>query len=152
MRCSLPPHGDCPTAERCEIEGCRRFLEPNTVAAAREPIELEYQPGKIMRGLMALTDRTERAVKRGPTPFAPATIADRASIPAQEPAAVSATAPPPLPPAPPETVRQVIASVGLPPAPAELRIVAIPGPAWIVYLGDKPLGLVSRIEQLGPPR
>lgn len=130
MRCQVQHARDCPTAERCEIEGCRQPYGPPAQALVpeRPQIPLDYQPGRLMRGLMALTDRGAVAVKRGPTPFAPA-------LPAPEPPAMSAT----VPPAPaPEPL----------PLPAELRVVPISG-GWIVYRGAIPAAVASDPASLG---
>ena len=150
MRCQAAMTRECPTSAACELQGCLQPYGPaapgTALAVERQPIDLpvleDYQPGRIMRGLMALTDRGERAVKRGPTPFA--------VLPApQEPEPVSATAaPPPLPPAPVSSPPQPSAPANLPPPPAELKVVAIPG-GWIIYAGDRPAAVASDPAGLG---
>jgi hypothetical protein len=154
VRCQTAPARDCPTAERCELEGCLQpYNRPGSTAIARErqPIDLpaldDYQPGRIMRAMMALQDMGVVAVKKGPTPFAPgpapATITYRPEeLPTMSisqstlnPAAEPAPGPKPAAPAP---------------AAAELRVVEVPGPAWLVYVGGKLLGMTTRLERLGP--
>jgi hypothetical protein len=147
MRCSRYITQDCIEPELCEIMGCQAGVPGNAVAAPREPIALDYKPSGIIRGLMALADRGERAVRRGPPPLA-------ATLPAPEPPPMSQ--PSPQEPPPPRLTEPTPPAAPAPsPAPAppvaDLRILAIPN-AFVVYLGDRPLGMVMRIEQIGPPR
>ena len=130
MRCHPNPAWDCiGDPDLCGISGCQRLAPKTALVRERPQIPLDYKPGRVMRGIMALTDRGTAAVKRGPTPFAPA-------LPSPEPPAMSATVPPAPEPQPAPTL-----------APPEVRILELPGPAWVVYLGDRPLGMTMRIER-----
>jgi hypothetical protein len=148
MRCHRYPAQDCVEPELCELMSCQSGVPQLTgLAVQRVPIDLNYQPGRVMRAMMALTDRTERVVRRGPTPLA-------ATLPAPEPPPMSQ--PSPQEPPPPRLTEPTPPAAPAPsPAPAppvaDLRILAIPN-AFVVYLGDRPLGMVMRIEQIGPPR
>lgn len=113
--------------------------------APRKPIDLDYRPGRVVRALMAITDRGEAMVRRGPAPFAPEP---------EEPPPVSdaPAAPPPLP----ETVRQVLASVNLPSAPpprpppsnravSEIRARRV-GRGWLIYADGAEVDVTSDSE------
>ena len=132
MRCLIHPARDCPLADRCEIEGCLQpsGYAPQALIPERAPIDLPYQPSRLTRRWMALVDRGTAMVRRGPAPFAPA-------LPPPEPPAMNPIAPEPQPqPAPAPTL-----------PPPEVRILEVPGPAWVVYLGGTPIGLTTRIER-----
>lgn len=131
---------ECPTTETCELKGCQQPYGPPAAALIpeRQPIPLDYQPGKLMRFAMALTDRGAVAVKRGPTPFA--------AIPAPEPPPMPEPAP--LPPAPPPAPEPAPALHSLPVSP--LRVLEAPGPVFLVYIGDQLLGMTQRIDKLVP--
>jgi hypothetical protein len=151
MRCQTAAARDCPSPERCEIEGCREpYNRPGTaIARERQPIDLppldDYQPGRIMRGLMALTDLGEKAVRRGPTPFAaspaPATIAYYPEEPPPMSQSLPAAMPLPIPGQEPAAPAQSA-------EPADLRVVGIPG-GWIVYRGAHPVAVASDPASLG---
>jgi hypothetical protein len=159
MRCQTAAARDCPSPERCEIEGCREpYNRPGSaIARERQPIDLppleDYQPGRIMRGLMALTDRGEKAVRRGPTPFAaipaPATITYRPEEPPVMSQSLPAAMPLPIPGQEPAQPKPAA-----PTQQEDLRVVGIPG-GWIVYRGAHPVAvasdpasLVARITEL----
>lgn len=133
MRCQKRPAADCPTSELCEIMGCQDpYGTPATaLIPERRPIDLDYKPGKIMRSLMALTDRGAEVVKRGPPPFAALRAPDPALLQELE-AVMSAPEAPPPKPAP----------------PTEIRIVEIPG-GWLVYRGQHPAAVAADPAALG---
>jgi hypothetical protein len=140
MRCVRRAALDCPAPERCELEGCPAAAfgaETQALVRERQPIDLpaleDYQPGRLLRGLMALADRGEKAVRRGPTPFA--------ARPEEPPMSIShATLNPTPEPAPPKPTA--------PTTPDELRVVSIPG-GWIVYRGAHPVAVASDPASLG---
>lgn len=108
----------------------------------REPIPLDYRPGKMVRAIMALTDRGEAAVKRGRTPFAPAPFV----LDPEEPPMSQTGLPPP--PAPVPVITPTTALSTVPPPATELRIVPCQG-GWIVYVGDRPAAVASDKPALG---
>lgn len=155
MRCEKITTRQCPTMERCELQGCQQPYGPPPTALIpeRRPIDLDYKPSGFMRRLMALTDAGERMVRRGPTPFAalpdPALLRDVLHALEEPPMSQSMAAAMPLPIPGQEPARPPPAPS---PQPGELRVVEVPGPAWLVYVGDKLLGLTQRMERMGPPQ
>lgn len=146
MRCDKQPR-ECPTSAVCEINGCQQpYAMPATaLIPERQPIDLDYKPGRIMSALMRLQDKgperaRERAEKR-PDWLKPLVPDFTPALSAPEPAPMAQ--PVPSPSVDPQPA---------PPVPAELRVVEVPGPAWLVYIGDKLLGMTQRLERLGPPR
>jgi hypothetical protein len=127
---------ECPTSAVCELEGCAQPYGPppgTAVARERQPIDLDYKPGRIMRRLMALTDAGERVVKRGPTPFA--TTPPPPPPLAEEVLRVMSSGPQPLPPVPPALV-------------GEIRILPIAG-GWVIYVGEAPVAVATTAAALG---
>lgn len=139
MRCQKAMTRECPSSAICELQGCQQPYGPPKTALVkeREPIDLpaleDYQPGRLMRGLMRLTDRGEAAVRRGPTPFAAAQPPPE--TPPMSQSTTMSIQPPPAPPSPAAPA-------------ADLRITQIVG-GWIVYAGDRPVAVAADPAALG---
>jgi hypothetical protein len=111
---------DCPTSDRCYLEGCLQPYGPppgTTVARERQPIDLpqlrDYAPGPLARVLQRAVD----AVRRDPTP---APVDPEAILQALERPPMSETVLPPAPP--PPSGRTVV----------EIRARRI-GSGWLLY-------------------
>jgi hypothetical protein len=133
MRCTTHMARECPTSAVCELQGCAQPYGPpkpgTAVARERQPIDLDYKPGGILRRFMALADASERAVRRGPTPFA----AEPPPPLAEEVLQIMSAGPQPLPPAQPS---------------GEIRIQPIPG-GWVIYVGEAPRAVATTPAELG---
>jgi hypothetical protein len=142
VQCQRDLSRQCPTGDRCYIEGCQQPYGPppgTAVIRERQPIELpplpEHQPGPLMRAVMAMTDAGASLVRRGPTPFAPDPEAILAAVAAQEPPKMSDTtvqaAPAQIPPAAPSGR-----------AVSEIRARRI-GSGWLLYANGQEVDVAT---------